>query len=125
MFDHPHDVLELFRVLEERMEYRDVPGRPEELKDFPHAAAYYGAFQLALGEVLSTEPNVLVEYVELAKHIDAVVNDLVAQYSVNSANLESAIRKSLLPTLFKRFGMDRAMIVLDHVIQIVRVGLLG
>lgn len=124
MFDHPHDVLEIFRTLEQRLDERNVPGRPDALKDHPHAAAYYGAFQLVLGEDLSIEPSVLTEYVELAKHIDAVVNDQVAQHSVNPANLEAAIRKSLLPSLFKRFGMDRAMAVLDHVIQIVRVGLL-
>lgn len=123
MFDHPHDVLQIFRALEQRLEDRDVPDRPAALKDHPHAAAYFGALLLVMGDELVANPSNEKDYVEFAKHIEAVVDDQVAQHSVNPANLEAAIRKSLLPALFKRIGMDRARAVLDHVIQIVRVGL--
>lgn len=123
MFDHPHDVLQLFRTLEQRLEERNVPDRPSALKEEPHAAAYYGAFQLVLAGDFPRVPEEWSEYVDLARHIDTVVNHEVAQHSVNPANLEAAIRKALLPLIFKRLGMDHARAVLDHVIQIVRVGI--
>ena len=50
------------------------------------------------------------------------MTDLVGEHSVNPDNLEAAIRKALLPRLFKQIGMDRAKTVLDSAMQTVRVG---
>jgi type I restriction enzyme R subunit len=122
MFDHPHAMFELFEELERRVEARDVPNRPEALRDNAHAGAYFGAFQTAMGDEFPNDAPARDEFVHLAQHIDAVVTDLVGEYSVNPDNLEAAIRKALLPTIFKRIGMDRAKVVLDSVMQTVRLG---
>ena len=61
--------------------------------------------------------------VKQAIAIDAVVRDAVAENSLNPQNIEAAIRKGLLPLLFGSLGLDNAMLVVEQVIQITRVGL--
>lgn len=122
MFEHPHAMFQLFQDLERRVEERDVPDRPEVLHNNPHAGAYFGAFQSALGDDFPQDTEVRGEFVGLALEIDAVVTDLVGEHSVNPDNLEAAIRKALLPRLFKQIGMDSARTVLDSIMQTVRVG---
>ncbi|MET0106067.1 MAG: type I restriction endonuclease subunit R [Sedimenticola sp.] len=124
MFDHPHAMFELFQELEQRVEARDVPDRPEALRDNPHAGAYFGAFQTAMNDDFPSDSAAREEFVRLAQDIDGVVTDLVGEHSVNPDNLEAAIRKALLPKLFKRIGMDRAKTVLDSVMQTVRIGVM-
>ncbi len=124
MFDHPHAVLTLFSDLERRVDERDVPDRPEALRDNLHAGAYYGAFQSALEGDFPNDITAREEFVSLAQDIDSVVNNLVGEHSVNPDNLEAAIRKTLLPRLFKRIGMERARAVLDSIIQTVRFGVI-
>jgi type I restriction enzyme R subunit len=62
-------------------------------------------------------------YVEAAYAIDAAVRNAVAENSLNPQNIESAIRKSLLPRLFSLIGLDKAKEVIELVIQITRIGL--
>ena len=47
----------------------------------------------------------------------------MAEYSLNPQNIESEIRKHLLPKLFKTIGMDKAKELIEQVIYITRVGL--
>ena len=54
----------------------------------------------------------------------------VAEHSINPQNIESDIRKKLLPLLFKECkavgaGMDQAKAMVEWVVQITRVGLSG
>lgn len=122
MFNHPHTMFELFRDLERRVEERDVPGRPDALKENPHAGAYFGAFQSAMGSDFPADKPRQDEFVRLAQDIDSVITDLVGEHSINPDNLDAAIRKALLPMLFKRIGMDRAKAVLDSIMRTVRLG---
>ena len=54
---------------------------------------------------------------------DRIVRDAIAENSLNPQNIESAIRKGLLPRLFGLIGLDNAKTVIEQVIQITRVGL--
>jgi len=63
------------------------------------------------------------KYVDEALAIDEMVKNAVAENSLNPQNIETAIRKGLLPRLFILIGLDKAKDVIEHVIQITRVGL--
>ena len=125
MFEHPFKQYVLFKDLEEKLAEREVPDTPDPLASNPHAKAYFGVFKLVFGEDAF---NALSEadrqsYVEQAFAIDELVDKAVAENSVNPQNIEAEIRKGLLPRLFKMIGMDKAKEVIEHIVQITRVGL--
>ncbi|MBS3951912.1 MAG: type I restriction endonuclease subunit R [Methylicorpusculum sp.] len=125
MFEHPFKQYVLFKDLEEKLAERDVPDTPDPLASNSHAKAYFGVFKLVFGEDAF---NALSEadrqsYVEQAFAIDELVDKAVAENSVNPQNIEAEIRKGLLPRLFKMIGMDKAKEVIEHIVQITRVGL--
>ena len=125
MFDHPLKQYALFQTFEQQLESRATPGVPDVLFDKPHAKAYFGAMRLVLGDeaftALSSEAIDSLVLQTLA--MDFVVRDAVAENSLNPQNIESAIRKGLLPLLFGTLGLDKAKLVVEQVIQITRVGL--
>jgi type I restriction enzyme R subunit len=125
LFDHPFKQYEIFKQFEEQLNERNVPDMPPELDNKPHAKAYYGVFRIVLGdeEVASAGKDGDTSYVEEAVLIDGVVDKAVAEHSLNPQSIEAAIRKELLPKLFKRVGMDKAKEVIEQVIQITRLGL--
>jgi type I restriction enzyme R subunit len=125
MFEHPFKQYVLFKDLEEKLAEREVPDMPDPLAANPHAKAYFGVFRLVFGEDAF---NALSDtdrqgYVEQALAIDELVDKSVAENSVNPQNIEAEIRKGLLPRLFKMIGMDKAKEVIEHIVQITRVGL--
>ncbi len=125
MFDHPLKQYALFKSFEEQVEARLTPGTPDALAANPHAKAYFGAIRLVLGEgataALSAEVVELLVQKSLA--IDKIVRDAVAENSLNPQNIETAIRKGLLPLLFGSLGLDNAKQVVEQIIQITRLGL--
>jgi type I restriction enzyme R subunit len=125
MFDHPLKQYALFKKFEEQVEQLDVDGIPDSFGDNAHARAYFGTFRIALGDSLpsTSDADTLRPYVEAAFAIDAAVRNAVAENSLNPQNIESAIRKSLLPRLFSLIGLDKAKEVIELVIQITRIGL--
>lgn len=125
MFDHPLKQYALFKSFEEKVESRMTPGTPDILAANPHAKAYFGAIRLVLGEesFSTLGPEAVEHLVQQSLSIDAVVNDAVAENSLNPQNIEAAIRKGLLPLLFGSLGLDNAKQVVEQVIQITRIGL--
>lgn len=125
MFEHPFKQYVLFKDLEDKLAEREVPDMPDPLAANPHAKAYFGVFKLVFGEdafnALSDSDR--QSYVEQALAIDELVDKAVAENSVNPQNIEAEIRKGLLPRLFKMIGMDKAKEVIEHIVQITRVGL--
>ena len=70
------------------------------------------------------------KWVKLAFAIDQVVDQAVAENSINPQNIEADICKQLLPMLFKECkamgaGMDQTKKIVEMVVQITRVGLSG
>jgi type I restriction enzyme R subunit len=61
------------------------------------------------------------EFADEALAIDRIVDQAVAEQSLNPQGIEAEIRKGLLPGLFKLAGMEKAKEVIDTVIQITRV----
>ncbi len=125
LFDDPLKQYILFKKFHDDVEARKVEGMPEELKNKPHAQAYYGAIRLVIGEqsyaILSPEKK--KDFIDLAMEVDDVANRSVAENSINPQNIETNIQKSLLPRLFKALGgLDLGKAVLAHIIQIVRHG---
>ena len=124
MFDHPQGVFELFTALDDRVKERDLPELPDDLKGQGHAAAYYGVFRLVLDAEFPADPAARRPLIDLALEIDRQVTALSGEHSVNPQDLEKAIRNQLLPPLFRQFGMDAAKLIVEHVVHIVRHGLL-
>ena len=87
-----------------------------------HARAWFGVCRMVLGEADFAAGNA-TRLVDEAFAIDQVVRDAVAENSLNPQNIESAIRKALLPRLFAVMGLDRAKEAIDQVIRVTRVGL--
>ncbi|CAG2258193.1 type I restriction endonuclease subunit R [Burkholderia sola] len=122
MFDHPLKQYALFKKFEEQVEARDIDGLPAELSDNKHVRAYFGICRLVLGKDAFAHTDQAV-WIGQAKEIDAVVQQAVAEHSLNPQNIEAAIRKALLPKLFGLMGLDIAKEAIDQVIQVTRVGL--
>lgn len=125
MFDHPYKQYMLFKDLEQKVTDRSLDTVPDSFGDNKHARAYYGAFRLALGdgyfERLPSEDA--KAFIDEALAIDSTVKRAVAEHSVNPQDIESEIRRSLLPRLFDLIGLDQAKDVIERVLQITRVGL--
>ncbi len=122
MFDHPHKQYILFKEFEEKVEDRAVDGIPDALEGNKHAKAYFGLFRLWLDdEELSKDSE--KERVEDALFIDQAVKKAVAEHSLSPQDIETAVRKALLPYLFERVGLDSAKKLIDQVITVTRVGL--
>lgn len=122
MFDHPGKQYALFKDLEDQVANRKVEGVPDGIAGNRHAAAYFGVFRLVLGddEVLAASID---RFEELALAINRIVNDAIAENSLNPHNIEAAIRKALLPLLFSEVGLDHAKAITERVVEVVRVGL--
>jgi type I restriction enzyme, R subunit len=125
MFEHPIKQYALFKDVEEKLASGETPGIPEDFGDNRQARAYYGVLRLSVGndafDALPQEQR--SHYVLLAKQIDGVVRDAVAENSLNPQSIEAAIRKQLLPTLFHALGLDGAREALEQVVQVVRTGM--
>jgi type I restriction enzyme R subunit len=124
-FDHPLKQYALFKAFEEKVATRQVDDIPQALADNPRARAYYGAIRLVLGESAFNEnsPTQLGALADQALTIDRIVDQALAEHSLNPQTIETQIRKELLPGLFKQVGMEKAKAILKEVIRIVRVGL--
>lgn len=80
----------------------------------PDEAAFLRVLrEVQAGEAVFTEP----ELIQQAQWINRVVRQATAEHSLNRHNAESAIRNALLPPLFQRLGLARAMCVVDQVIE--------
>ncbi|MFA7241955.1 MAG: HsdR family type I site-specific deoxyribonuclease [Sulfuricellaceae bacterium] len=123
MFDHPLKQYALFRRFEEQVERREVAGIPDAFADQPHPRAYFGTLRMALGADWEDNAGAAQPYVDAAYAIDAAVRDAVAENSLNPQNIETAIRKALLPRLFDLMGLDKAKEVIKQVIHITHIGL--
>jgi type I restriction enzyme R subunit len=122
MFDHPGKQYALFKDLEDQVAGRQVGGLPDAIAANRHAAAYFGLFRLVVGDgdVLGSASAI---FEELAIAIDQIVTDSIAENSLNPHNIETAIRKALLPRLFGEIGLDHAKAMADRVVEVVRLGL--
>ena len=89
-----------------------------------HAQAYFGLFKHLFDSEFLTEKALDNEkLVALAYDIDAVVNDAVAEYSINPTEIENAIHMKLLPILFAELGLDNAQKLIEEVLKITRLGI--
>ena len=125
MFNHPYKQYMLFKDFEQRVSNREIDTVPDTFGSNRHAKAYYGTFRLVLGEdyfeKLGKQDG--QSYIDEAFAIDKTVMKAVAEHSVNPQDIETEIRRALLPRLFNLIGLDQAKEVIERVIQITRVGL--
>lgn len=130
-FDHPAKQYLLYSELMQDVERRRLDDIPDVFGSNKHAQAYYGVFKKSLPQVFATaDQQVEKKWVELAFVIDTAVDRAVMENSINTQNIESAIRTALLPTLFNECkavgaGILQANMMVESVVQITRVGLFG
>lgn len=131
LFEHPLKQYMLFHEFEQQVQQRRLDELPDAFAGNHHAQAYFGVFKKQLPEVFAvTDEQVVDKWVKLAFAIDQIVDQAVAENSINPQNIEADIRKQLLPMLFKECkaigaGMEQAKKIVETVVQITRVGLSG
>ena len=129
MFDAPVKQYILFADFEQEVKDRKVADVPNDFVDDSgklnkHAQAYFGLFKhLFDAEFLTEKALDNDKLVALAFSIDAVVNDAVAEYSINPVEIENAIHMKLLPILFTEVGLDNAQRLIEEVLKITRLGI--
>lgn len=129
LFDHPLKQYLLFKEFEERVEARQLDDIPDAFEGSAHAQSYYGVLKKELPEAfVAPSEEDIDKLVVLAKQIDGDVEKAVAENSINPQNIESAIRKALLPKLFAVCkahggGTQQATKIIEWVVQISRNGL--
>ena len=129
MFDAPVKQYILFADFEQEVKDRKVADVPNDFMDDTgklnkHAQAYFGLFKHLFDAELLTEKALDNDkLVALAFDIDAVVNDAVAEYSINPAEIENAIHMKLLPMLFGDLGLDNAQKLIEEVLKKTRLGI--
>lgn len=129
LFDHPLKQYLLFHEFEQQVQARKLDELPDVFAGNRHAQAYFGIFKKSLPEALSlVDEQTQDHWVKLAFSLDEMVMTSVAEHSINPQNIESDIRKKLLPLLFRECkaagaGMDQAKAIIEWVVQIFRVGL--
>lgn len=117
MFEHPFKQYALFKDFEQKVSSREVDGIPKDIENNKHARAYFGILRLI------DDKGSAGRFAELGKEIDRIVIDAVAENSLNPQNIEAAVRKNVLPLLFKEIGLDSAKAATDKIIETVRIGL--
>ncbi len=125
LFNHPKMQYFLFEELDNKVSNRDTGQVSAEFGDNKQAAAYYGLFKLTKGDeyFVDLDEEKSAALILEAKAIDKIVRNSVAENSLNPQNIETEIRKALLPRLYGLIGLDDAKEVIEQVIQITRVGL--
>ena len=129
LFDHPLKQYMLFHEFEQRVTQRQLDDLPNAFDGNRHAQAYFGIFKKTLPQVFEIlDSQVQDKWVALSFDIDGLVEQVVAEHSINPQNIDANIRKQLLPLLFKECkavgaGMDQAKAIVEWVVQITRVGL--
>jgi type I restriction enzyme, R subunit len=122
LFEHPFKQYALFDELEQKAQNRKIDDLPIELVGNRHATAYFGILRLISIKNNSEKFN-SKDFVTISLKIDQIVTNAVAEHSLNPQNIETAIRKGLLPVLFKIFGLNNAKEVTEDVIAVTRIGL--
>jgi len=128
LFEHPLKQYMLFSELAEQVDSRQLDDIPSAFSGNRHAQSYFGVFKKVLPEVFSvTDEQVLNKWIQLAFDVDRLVDVSVAEHSINPDNIESDVRKKLLPKLFQECkavggGMDQAKKVVEMIVQITRTG---
>ena len=131
LFEHPLKQYMLFREFEEDVQERRLDDIPDVFEGNQHAQAYFGVFKKCLLEAFRIlDETTQDKWVQLAFTVDASVNVSVNENSINPQNIESDIRKKLLPMMFGECksiggGMDQAKKIVEMIVQIVRIGLSG
>ena len=131
LFEHPLKQYMLFHDFDEKVKTRRLEDLPDVFEQNHHAQAYFGIFKKVLPDSFVVQDDVTQKHwVELAFLIDGWVEASVSEHSINPQNIETDIRKKLLPIIFKEckmigYGMDQAKAIVEWVVQITRVGLNG
>lgn len=129
LFDHPLKQYMLFHGFEQQVKERQLDDIPDRFGDNKHAQAYYGLFKRELPETFSIMDDEAIDtWVKRAFEVDEIVEQAVAEHSINPENIEAEIRKQLLTVMFKACksvggGIDQAKRIVEQVVQITRVGL--
>ncbi|MCK5592035.1 MAG: type I restriction endonuclease subunit R, partial [Candidatus Pacebacteria bacterium] len=121
LFEHPFKQFALFDELEQKAQKREIDDIPKELSGNKHACAYFGVLRIIIGQKPVAEEQ--STYVDISLKIDRIINESVAENSLNFQNIETAIRKGVLPVLFKAVGLENAKRIIEKIIEITRVGL--
>ncbi len=129
LFDHPLKQYMLFKEFEEQVHERQLSDLPNNFDSNRQAQAYFGVFKKELPSSFAAMDEFSQQkWVDIAFTVDELVATAVAENSINPQNIETDIRKKLLPLIFAECkiigaGMNQAKTIVEWIVQITRVGL--
>jgi type I restriction enzyme R subunit len=125
LFDHPFKQYALMDKLDKQVTKNELNDMPDELVKSKHAQAYYGVFKLVLGDQYFAQipPKEQQKWIDQAFTIEQIVHQAVLENSLNPQNIEAAIRQSLLPPYYLTLGSEKAIELIEQIIQMTRVGI--
>src|SRR3546814_20349636 len=114
----------LSKDLEEKLAAKSVGDLPKRLDGHRHARAYFGIIRLEMGGA-AVNGDEQAEFIRAALDMETSVESAIAENSLNTANIEEAIRKALLPSRFGRHGSEERKRVVEGKGVSVRVAMSG
>ncbi|GBR70807.1 type I/III endonuclease restriction R subunit [Acetobacter tropicalis NRIC 0312] len=129
LFDHPLKNFMLFQEFEEQVTNRRLENIPSVFDGHRHAQAYYGVFLKTLAAIFNHKQTdeEKQRWIDLAFEIDRIVDKAVRENSLSRPDMEKAVRQQLLGLLHNvgkqvGFGTDKALDIVEQVVQIMRAG---
>lgn len=116
LFDSPYEQYNTIKNFEKKVNSKDIETIPEKLKDNNAAKAYYGVFKLVLDSI---SDNV----VDYCLEIDLTVKDIISENTLNTENIESEVRKSLIMKYHKEVEFSKLKEIIDQIINIIKINI--
>src|SRR3546814_17245479 len=102
-------------ILEEKLAAKAVGDLPKRLDGHRHARASFGIIRLEMGGAAVNGAD-QEEFIRAALDMETSVESAIAENSLNPANIESAIRKALLPRLIGLTCLDEAKVITERIV---------
>ncbi len=117
----------MFSELEKKVVEHQLEEIPRVFTKNKQAMAYFGLFKMILPQIFenNAEPK---DWIDLAFEIDVVVNQSMAENSLNPQNIKNDIAQKLLPILFKKCKevgaeIGQAKQIIDEIVAIANIRL--
>lgn len=127
MFDHPLKQYFLFKEFEQHVNSRRLVEIPNRFEGNFAAQAYFGVFKKVIPEAFVVHNEIVLDrWVKQAFIVDDVIKIAMDEHSLNPQNLESEVRKQLLPGMLSACvslggDLQQANKIIEMIVQIIRV----
>tara|TARA_Y100001960_G_C14743611_1_gene864423 strand:+ start:1366 stop:1956 length:591 start_codon:yes stop_codon:yes gene_type:complete len=116
LFDSPYDQYTKIKAFEDKLNSKDIDTIPEKLSNNNAAKAYYGVFKLVLTDIGANVVDYCLE-------IDSTVKDIISENTLNTENIESEVRKTLIMKYHKEVEFSKLKEIINQTINIIKINI--